>query len=225
MDLKALLIDQNLEDRVATQAILDELGFEVDLGITSIDAINALKSKEYDLVVCNNLMPTLNEGLTFVKHVVSNYKDLCLMICSSIKEIKILREFIEQGVSDYIIKPLDKDIFISKIAFRFDAVTKKEFASINISEEDSDKVCIVEVDAEVLNISELYLDLKVSDEIAVKTKLFIPGEIFMPMGIDKDNIEVEVVDVATDKIKCKYANFNDVELAMVRRWVLENYLL
>lgn len=225
MDLKALLIDQDLEDRAITQAALVEVGFEVDLGITSYDAVDALKTKEYNLLVCNNLMPTLNEGLEFTSYVKTNFKDLCVMICSSIKETKILREFIEKGVDDYIIKPLDTDIFISKIAFKFDSVEKKEFASINIPEEDKENICIIEVEAEVLNISELCIDLKLTDEIALKARFFIPGEVFSPMGIEKENIEVEVLETTFDKTKCKYVNFNDVELAMVRRWVLENYLL
>lgn len=225
MDLKALLIDQDLDDRAIINKTLSDIGFEVDLGITSFDALNYLKTNEYDLLVCNNLMPTLNEGLEFLSYIKTNKKDLYTIICSDIKEIKILREFIEQGVADYIIKPIDIDIFVSKIAFKFDSVEKKEFASIGISEDDKENVCIIELETEIIQISELYIDLKLSDEIALKTKFFIPGDVFAPVGITKENIEIEVFEIATDRIRCKYLNFTDVELAMVREWVLENHLL
>ncbi len=226
MDLKALIVDQDLDDRAIIQDTLSNLGFQTHLGITSFDAMTALKKEEFDLLICNNLMPTLNEGIELIKFIKKTYKDLYVIIFSSIKELKIVKEFLELGSNNYLIKPIDIDILISKIVYKFDDLPKKEFASIGISEDKKDNICVIELDAEILAIGELDIEIKFSTvALLVDTKFFVAGDFFEFMGISKDNIELEVVEISEDIVKCRYINLTELELALVRRWVLENYLL
>jgi CheY-like chemotaxis protein len=223
--MRALIIDQDLDDRAMIQEFVNELGFETDLGITSFDVYDNLKIHEYDLLICNNLMPTLNEGFEIVKYIKDNFKDIYIIISSSIKDLKIIKELIELGADDYLIKPVDIDIFISKIGFKFDNVLKKEFASINVDDTDKESFCIVELACEIISISEVFIEIKVQEEVLINAKIYISGDFFKAMGIDKDSIELEVSEINEGILKCKYLSLSDIELALVRRWVLENYLL
>jgi len=223
--MRALIIDQDLEDRAIIQDLISSLDFEIDVGITSYDAYNYLKINEYELLVFNNLAPTLNEGFELLNYVKKNYSSIYLIISSSIKDLKIIKEFIELQADDYLIKPIDKDIFVSKIAFKFDNVLKKEFASINISDEDKESYCIIELNCEILSVMEEFIEIKLEEETTLNTKIHIPGDFFNSMGIEKDSVELEVAEINNKVLKCKYTGLNDIELALVRRWVLEKHLL
>jgi len=223
--MRALIIDQDLDDRAIIQNMLSTLGFEVDLGITAYDAYSYLKLNEYELLICNNLMPTLNEGFELLSFIKKNHKGTYFIISSSIKDLKIIKEFIKLSADDYIVKPIDNDIFISKIAFKFDSILKKEFASINISDEDKDTYCIIELNCEIINIAENFIELNLDEEVLLNTRIHISGDVFNSMGIEKDSVELEVIEINENILKCKYTGLNDIELALVRRWVLENYLL
>lgn len=226
MDYKVLIIDQDLDDRAIIQEAVSKLGFEVHLGITSFDAINALKNDEYDLLICNNLMPTLNEGIDLVKHVRKTYKDLYMIISSNIKELRIVKEFLDIGANDYVIKPVDIDIFISKIVYKFDDLPKKDFASIGISEDKKDNICVIELNSQILSINEEEIQIKLETEVLdISTRIFIAGDFFEEMGINKDSVELEVQSLDEGILKCTYINLSELELALVRRWTLENYLL
>lgn len=227
MSLNVAIIDQDLDDRAIIQEVLMGLGCEVKLGITSSDAMDLFKEEKFDLIICNNLMPTLNEGIDLVKNIRKVYgQDIYIVINSYIKELKIIKEFLDLKASDYLIKPLDLDILISKVSFKFDEISKKNFASIGIKENEKDNLCVIELGADLISISEEFVEVSFEKEkVELNSKLYIEGKLFRGMGIDKDSIELEIVSTENGKYKCNYVNLSDIELALVRRWVLENYLL
>jgi two-component system chemotaxis response regulator CheY len=100
-------------------------GILSDLGIKKIDsvkdgreALNALQnnSPAYDLVLCDWDMPELT-GLEVRKQIkqLAKFQDTHFMMVTAISEASKIREAIGQGITDYIVKPIDTATLEKKI--------------------------------------------------------------------------------------------------------------
>ena len=81
----------------------------------------------YDIVLCDWNMPIKN-GLDVhnAMRAAERYMEACFMLVTAVTEAKQIRSAIEEGVDDYVVKPIEEEKFIRKIA--------RHFPLINISD-------------------------------------------------------------------------------------------
>jgi two-component system, response regulator RpfG len=78
-------------------------------------ALSEAKNSPPDLIITDYRMPVMN-GIEFTKKLrrIPNCKDIPIMMITIMKERKILYEALENGVNDFLNKPLDKTEYKSK---------------------------------------------------------------------------------------------------------------
>jgi two-component system chemotaxis response regulator CheY len=125
-DIKVLVVDDDELISSIMQTLLTSLGIQkADIANDGLEAISMLYDANpvYDLVLCDWNMPIKN-GLDVhnAMRAAERYMDTCFMLVTAVTEAKQIRSAIEEGVDDYIVKPIEEQKIIKKIQRYFPKV-------------------------------------------------------------------------------------------------------
>jgi two-component system, chemotaxis family, chemotaxis protein CheY len=131
-DAYVLVAEDNPDSMMLLRGILDDLGIKkIDSAKDGREALHALQnsSPPYDLVLCDWDMPEMS-GLEVRKQVkqLAKLQDTHFMMVTAVSEAARIREAIGQGITDYIVKPIDIDILERKIRIALGLDTNDEAA-------------------------------------------------------------------------------------------------
>ena len=115
--MQALVVDDSRATRRILKGLLTPLGFEAteaENGQVALDLIEA--SGEYDLVVIDWNMPVMN-GIALIEAIRSDsrHAKMRLLVVSSRTEIDRIREALEAGADEFLMKPFTKESLLSKL--------------------------------------------------------------------------------------------------------------
>ncbi|HWA07115.1 MAG TPA: sigma-54 dependent transcriptional regulator [Ignavibacteria bacterium] len=105
---KILIIDDNESLRYTLENVLEEHGFYSKSVEDGLKAIEEVRSKAYDLVICDMKMPKM-DGMQILAEVKKIDPDIPFIILTAFGDIKNAVEAMKQGASDYLTKPFDND--------------------------------------------------------------------------------------------------------------------
>jgi two-component system, chemotaxis family, chemotaxis protein CheY len=116
-NMKILVVDDSATMRRIVSNVLSMLGFaNITTAINGKEALQALGSDDFDLVVSDWKMEPIN-GLDLLKKIRGDkkLKDLPFIMLSAESDKKSIIETINNGVSEYIVKPFSKETLKGKI--------------------------------------------------------------------------------------------------------------
>lgn len=115
---KILIVDDNEINICVALAILKPLQMQIDIAENGKAAIEKIKSKEYDLVLMDHLMPIM-DGIEATKIIRANhdiyYQQLPIIALSANAMSDAKVNFQAAGMNDFIAKPIDANELQSKI--------------------------------------------------------------------------------------------------------------
>jgi PAS domain S-box-containing protein len=108
------------EDKIVNQKVvsilLQNAGCKVDIATNGLEAVRMYSEKKYDLILMDIQMPVM-DGITATKELRKKYTDLPPIIGLSANVLKADADFyIQEGLDDYIAKPLTPEKLFSTIA-------------------------------------------------------------------------------------------------------------
>lgn len=103
---KILVIDDEEVIRNTLKEILEYEKYSVDLAENGKKGMAALKKQEYDAVLCDIKMPTM-DGMEFLEQCSKGYPDLPVIMISGHGTIETAVEATKKGAYDFITKPPD----------------------------------------------------------------------------------------------------------------------
>ena len=117
---KVLIVDDDTSTRELIKMMLSDAGFkELHECTDGHEAIAQIKqqSKPYDLVLCDMHMPVMS-GLDVLKLLrkTDKFKKMPFIMISGQGDTKNIKEAMQSGVSDYIVKPIDEKKLNNKLA-------------------------------------------------------------------------------------------------------------
>lgn len=121
--IRVLIVDDDEMIASLLQMLLHSTGVRhVDVASDGLKAISMLYDANpvYDLVLCDWHMPIKN-GLDVhnAMRAAERYMETCFILVTAVTEAKQIRSAIEEGVDDYIVKPLEEQTTIKKLARHF----------------------------------------------------------------------------------------------------------
>jgi two-component system chemotaxis response regulator CheY len=124
--IKVLVVDDDqLMCELINAFLLDAGIHQVTFAHDGLEAIGTMYDAHpiYDLVLCDWNMPT-KSGIDVhnAMRAAERYLGTIFMLVTAVTEAKQIRAAIEDGVDDYLVKPLEKDKLIKKIARFFPLV-------------------------------------------------------------------------------------------------------
>ena len=115
MDSSILVVDDESTLRLTTKARLQAKGFDVDVAEDGEIALEKLRGKTFDIVLLDINMPRLN-GLQTLEAIVREYPATDVVMLTSFADFSLAIECLKKGAKDYLVKPIDAQELLSKIA-------------------------------------------------------------------------------------------------------------
>ncbi|RKY52623.1 MAG: sigma-54-dependent Fis family transcriptional regulator [Candidatus Neomarinimicrobiota bacterium] len=116
---RILVVDDEYSIRVNLQETLKKSGYEVNSAKNAREAIELLKSDEYNLVIADLMMPGMN-GIELMESVRKNDPEIGFLIITAYGTIKTAVEALQKGASDFITKPFSLSHLKSLVDHFFD---------------------------------------------------------------------------------------------------------
>jgi two-component system response regulator PilR (NtrC family) len=126
---KIMVIDDEESMCKFMQIMLKKEGYEVTTSQSSQEALNILKTRNYDLVIADLMMPGLN-GLELLSRVKSLDPEASFIVMTAYASVDTAIEALKNGAYDYLTKPFKVDEI--KIAIK-KALEQKRMKRENIS--------------------------------------------------------------------------------------------
>jgi two-component system chemotaxis response regulator CheY len=112
-----LVVDDSRVVRKVARRILEDLGFEVAEAGDGVEALAWVRTTMPDVVLLDWNMPAMN-GLEFLRQLRREPGGEAprVVFCSVENDLDRIREALDEGADEYIMKPFDGDIVASKLA-------------------------------------------------------------------------------------------------------------
>lgn len=110
-----LLVDDEEQFVKVFSQRLEGRGLKVDTSTTGEEAIRRVKSKEFDAIILDLVMPGMS-GLETLKRIRSENPDVQIIILSGHGSIEKSVEAVKAGAMDFVEKPADVNKILEKIS-------------------------------------------------------------------------------------------------------------
>ena len=105
---KVLIVEDNKTNQMLLSILLDDLNLESDIANNGLEAVEAIKSLEYDLILMDENMPIMNgKEATKIIRTLEGLKDIPIIAVTANALQGDKEKFLEAGMNDYIAKPID----------------------------------------------------------------------------------------------------------------------
>jgi two-component system response regulator FlrC len=105
-----LIVDDEVEMRIAMSETLKHCGYAVEVSHNAIDALNKFKKGDYCMVITDMTMPK-RSGLELLKDVKALKPNVPVLMVTAYGTIETAVEAMKHGAFDYILKPFKFDVF------------------------------------------------------------------------------------------------------------------
>jgi two-component system, chemotaxis family, chemotaxis protein CheY len=107
---RVLVVDDEPSVRTIVRLVLEKAGYEVleaENGATAIEALNTGENRlVLDVVISDIRMPKIN-GVQAIEYFQREYPHVPIIVLTAYPETKMAVSFVQSGVADYLIKPVD----------------------------------------------------------------------------------------------------------------------
>jgi two-component system chemotaxis response regulator CheY len=112
---RCLIVDDSRVIRRVASKIIEDLGFDADEAENGRKALNALTIRMPDVALVDWEMPEMN-GLEFVQALrkAPGGNKVAVVFCTTENDIAHIRQALDAGADEYIMKPFDSEIVRSK---------------------------------------------------------------------------------------------------------------
>jgi len=115
MNIKILVVEDIALNQLLMKTVLEDFGFEVDIAANGKVAIDIMKSRSYDIILMDLLMPEMNgfEATEYIRHTL-NSKVPIIALTADVTTAD-LEKCTSVGMNDYVPKPIDEKKLYNKI--------------------------------------------------------------------------------------------------------------
>jgi len=113
-----LVVDDSRVIRKVSRRILEDMGFEVAEAADGVEALSWCCAVMPDLILLDWRMPEM-DGMAFLRRLRAEPGGDApkVVFCSAENEIASIREALDAGADEYIMKPFDGGIVAGKLAY------------------------------------------------------------------------------------------------------------
>lgn len=220
-----LVIDDDDMILKTCRAALQKAGHTVVTAKDGHGALDVVQREVFDLVITDANMPGGISGFNLVSTLrkVDRLKDIPMMFLTGRRDRADVVRAVESGVDDYMVKPIDQDLFLAKVEALLQA--KRGVHSFGLTPAKADGEWMLKF--AVTGVSEQGLMIVSPLALPVNKKIVIASDIFDDLGFASPQLRVascKAVD-ATEQSFTIMANFiglTEGEHKLIRRWVMDN---
>jgi DNA-binding response OmpR family regulator len=169
---RILIIDDNPQNIQLLATILDENGYDIEVGLSGYDALNTLKEESFDLLLLDVMMPAMN-GFQVCSEIrkQNKYDNMPIIFISAKSDKESIVNGFKAGGQDYVNKPFHEEELLARISTHINLKKNREkLTLINATLEEK-------IEERTKELSEAYKKVKKSEESRNKFLSFLGTEI------------------------------------------------
>jgi len=112
--VRILVVDDSPDTLEILKRNLESLGYLVFTALGAVEAIKIIESSPVDLVITDLKMPEV-DGLSLVRHIQENYKNMGVMMITGYPSIEGAVEAVKFGAEEYLSKPFTEEELFSAV--------------------------------------------------------------------------------------------------------------
>ena len=113
--MKLLVVEDNTSSKILLRRILKDAGYDVDTVYNGIEALEKLKSENYDAVLTDWMMPEL-DGIGLIKKIRNTLVNQpVIIVITALSSSEARHEALNSGADDFIAKPIFKEDVINRL--------------------------------------------------------------------------------------------------------------
>jgi two-component system chemotaxis response regulator CheY len=135
--INILIVDDNKNNRMILNLLLEDYqqesdgpSFQIDEAENGKIAVKKAKSFSYDIIFMDIMMPEMN-GIDATKNIRAFDENVMIITVSAIDDAQRQKEILASGAEDYISKPVNADIFSSRIANYISLIESRRHKKFN----------------------------------------------------------------------------------------------
>jgi len=120
--MNILIVDDNANNRMILRLLLEDFeedspiaAFYIEEASDGVEAVNKCSSKSFDLIFMDIMMPNM-DGIEATKVIRETNSKVMIIGLSAVNDVDRQKKILNSGAEDYISKPVNSDIFISRIS-------------------------------------------------------------------------------------------------------------
>lgn len=110
-----LLVEDEVNVGKGLQMVLDEEGYEVELAMTGLSALERFKGNGFNLVVADLRLPDI-DGMDLLKQISEERPETKMLVITGYPSVSSAVKAVKMGVIDYLRKPFTEGEFKSAVA-------------------------------------------------------------------------------------------------------------
>lgn len=127
--MNILVAEDYIMNQKLALRVLSKLGYEADLAENGLEVLEAIKHKEYDVILMDVQMPEMDglRATTLIRDQMINQPIIIAMTANALQESR--DECLRAGMDDYISKPINLELLVAALE-RWGKLIKKKFQEI-----------------------------------------------------------------------------------------------
>ena len=110
-----LLVDDDCNSRTTLACLLAQVGYTVSTAVSERETWQHLQTDTYDLLLLDICLMNMR-GLILLHDLRQIYPQMNILVLTACADPRVAQETTSCGVSDYLIKPLDPQIIVQRLA-------------------------------------------------------------------------------------------------------------
>ena len=116
---KILIIEDDVEAREMFKLQLERANYNIIEASNGQEGIDLIKKesnlKQIGLIITDIRMPKVN-GVEAIDYIKANAPSIPIMVVTGYPDAELAVNLLQKGVKDYVVKPIEKDKLLSKVA-------------------------------------------------------------------------------------------------------------
>jgi DNA-binding response OmpR family regulator len=221
---RILLVDDDGDILQLGSALLNHAGHQTHTAENALEALNFLEHTRVDILVTDVNMPT-HSGFDLVRFLRNDpsYVDLTVAVLTGRRERRDIEKALSLGVHDYIVKPLDPELFLKKVGDLLERRPPKtedeDFASLKMNASAR-----ASFDVQIVSLSELGVIVRSQHPLNEGSRISLETELFMRIGIAAPAMRISGSEQGSGgwETRVSFVGTDEKTLSKIRAWIFTN---
>ncbi len=118
--MNILIVDDNSNNRMMIKLVLEDyqedkdISFDIKEAVDGQEAIDMCQNKHFDIIYMDIMMPNV-DGIEATKIIKEKFPKMMIIAVSAVDDVDRMKLILNNGAEDYIPKPINTDIFVSRL--------------------------------------------------------------------------------------------------------------
>ena len=183
MSKYVLVVEDNPSDLMISSAMVESMGLVPITATNGIEALDQLGEYEFQLFIVDLQMPKMG-GIDLIKRIkkIEEVKTVPIIVTSARKESKDVKGAVLAGAQDYLVKPLDKQVFAEKLKKTI-GNTEEAWKEYSLNPEFFDSLGYMKKRINILSLSEVSMTLETSEQVEEGQNMEFFADILEAQGV------------------------------------------